>query len=114
MKQKLITVMAIIIAVPGWVGAQSAAPVPQAADVAQELRSLERKWNSALVNRDVAALAELLDDTYMDTDEEGNQTYKNGVIEAIKSGDLRLTGIQLSGMKIHSFVYAAVVTGRAT
>ena len=32
-------------------------------------------------------LAEILDDTYTDTDEEGNQTDKNGLIAALKSGD---------------------------
>ena len=75
---------------------------------------VERKWVDALATRDTKTLSEILDDTYMDTDEQGNQTDKNGLLAALKSGDLVLTAISLSGMKIHSFVYAAVVTGRAT
>jgi hypothetical protein len=101
--------MAIVLAVSGWTVAQ----VPQPGDVVQELRTLERKWTAALVRGDTAALSDILDDTYMDADEGGNQTDKAGVIAAVKSGDLKMTSIQLSGMKIHSFVYAAVVTGKA-
>jgi hypothetical protein len=101
--------LAIALMVPGWTTAQ----VPQPSDVVQELRTVERKWTAALVRNDLKLLDEVLDDTYMDTDEEGNQTDKAGMMAAIKSGDLKMTSIQLSGMKIHSFVYAAVVTGRA-
>jgi ketosteroid isomerase-like protein len=113
MTHKLITVLAIALAVPGWGAAQNGSPVPQPADVAQDLRILERKWTGALVLRDAKMLAEILDDTYLDADEEGNQTDKEGILAAVKSGDLKMTSIQLSGMKIHSFVYTAVVTGRA-
>ena len=62
---------------------------------------------------DLKALADILDNTYLDTDENGHQTDKNGMLAALKSGDLKITSLQLSAMKIHSFIYAAVVTGRA-
>ncbi len=113
--------MAMVLAVPGFSVGQSAvqapnakgAPTPQPSDVAQELRTLERKWVVALTKPDVKLLGEILDNSYMDTDEEGHQTDKNGLLAALKSGDLKLTGIQLSAMKIHSYIYAAVVTGHA-
>jgi hypothetical protein len=127
MKPKLFTVMAMALTIPGWLAAQAplatpqipigtsqpANAVPSAAEVAQQLRVVMKKWTGALVNHDANALAEVLDDTYLDTDEEGTQTDKAAILALVKSGDLKLTAIQLSGLKIHSFVYAAVVTGRA-
>jgi hypothetical protein len=113
MRNKLITLVAITLALPVWVACQQAPPQPSPDDVVQELRMLERKWTTALVRADTQALADILDDTYMDADEDGNQTDKAGVIAAVKSGELKLNGIQLSNLKVHSFIYAAVVTGRA-
>ena len=74
---------------------------------------LERKWLAALVTKDYAALNEILDDSYMDTDETGVRNDKNGLLAAIKSSDLQMTSIKLSGMLIHSFGIAAVATGKA-
>jgi Domain of unknown function (DUF4440) len=109
---KIRLIMLTAIAAAAW-GQQPASVVPNPADVAQEVKALERKWGFALVQGDAKSLAEMLDDTYLDTDDEGTQTDKNGILAAVKSGDLKVTSIQLSGMRIHSFVYTAVVTGRA-
>jgi len=106
--------LAMALWAPVWLQAQVTPPVPQPAEVAQELKLLERKWGAALVSGDAKILGEILDDTYMDTDESGNQRDKSSVLASAKAGDLKLTSLQLSGMKIHSFVYAAVVTGRQT
>jgi hypothetical protein len=117
MTHKLITVMAIALAVPVWgvgqVSTQTAPPAPSAADVAQELKTLERQWVAALVNGNTKALGDILDDSYTDTDEEANQNDKNSLMAALKSGDLKMESIQLSNLKIRSYVYAAVVSGRA-
>ncbi len=106
--------MAIGLAIPGSATGQViTAPPPQAADLVQELRTIERKWVSALARSDSKALADILDDTFMDTNEEGKQTDKKEILEAVKSGDLKVSGTQLSQLRIHSFVYAAVITGKA-
>lgn len=112
MGQKLITVMTIALAAAGLAGAQTA-PAASPTDIAQELRMVERRWVDALRSADVKALSEILDDTYMDTDEEGHQTDKTNFLAAVKTGDLKFSTILLSSMRIHSYVYAAVVTGKA-
>jgi hypothetical protein len=117
MTHKLITVTAIALAVAGWgvgqVSTQTALPTQSAADVAQELKTMERQWVAALVNRNTKALADILDDSYTDTDEQANQSDKNGILTALTSGELKMESIQLSNLKIRSYVYAAVVSGRA-
>lgn len=108
--------MAIALAIPGWsVGQVStpAPPTPSAADVAQELKTLERQWVAALVNGNTKALSDILDDSYVDADEQANTSDKTGILAALKSGDLKMESVQLSNLKIRSYVYAAVVTGRA-
>src|SRR3954468_519341 len=84
MKYKLLTLLALAFAIP----AIPQTP-PQPADVGQDLKNLERKWTSALVLGDSKALSEILDDTYLDADELGNQTGKNGMIDLVKSGELK-------------------------
>ena len=74
---------------------------------------VERRWIDALRSADTKALADILDDTYLDTDEEGHQTDKTNFLALVKNGDLKYSTILLSSMRIHSFVYAAVVTGQA-
>jgi hypothetical protein len=114
MTRKLITVMAIALAFPGWAAPQISPAIPQPAEVAQQLKEVMRKWTAALVRGDVKTLGEVLDDTYLDTDEQANQSGKNATIDAVKSGELKLASLQLSNLRIHSFVYAAVVTGKGT
>jgi hypothetical protein len=115
MGKKLITIMTIALAASGLAGAQTAATTPAASptEIAQELRMVERRWVDALRSGDVKALGEILDDTYMDTDEEGHQLDKTNFLAAVKVGDLKYTTILLSSMRIHSFVYSAVVSGKA-
>jgi len=92
------------------------AQIPSAAilDTPTELKNLERKYTTAQVFGDTKALADILDATFLDTDEEGHQLDKNGFIEAVKSGDRKMASISLSQLKIRSYVYTAVVAGRAT
>lgn len=115
MGKKLITVMTIALAAACLAGAQTAPATPATSptEVAQELRMVERRWVDAVRSSDVKALGEILDDTYMDTDEEGHQTDKTNFLAAVKAGDLKYSTILLSSMRIHSYVYAAVVTGKA-
>ncbi len=79
----------------------------------QALISLENKWVEALVKSDTAALDSIFADTYVDTDEHSQRSDKQGVLSALKSGDLKIESIKLSDMKVHVYGDAAVVIGRA-
>ena len=83
-------------------------------DVAGELKGLERRYTTAQIFGDVKTLEEILDDTFIDTDEQGHQLDKAGFISAVKNGDRKILSISLSQLKIRSFLYAAVVAGRIT
>lgn len=77
------------------------------------LTGLEEKWVDALAKSDVANLDSILADTYVDTDEHGQRTDKQGVLSALKSGDLKFQSIRLSDMKVNHYGDAAVVIGDA-
>ncbi len=74
---------------------------------------MEHQWADALQKGDTATLDSILDDSYVDTDEAGQHSNKQEVIAALKSGDLRIVSITLSGMDEHDHGTSAVVTGRA-
>jgi len=79
----------------------------------QALIGLENKWVEALVKSDTAALDSIFADTYVDTDEHSQRSDKQGVLSVLKSGDLKIASIKLSGMKVHIYGDAAVVIGSA-
>jgi hypothetical protein len=109
----LITVIAIALAAPAWTAslyAQVTLP-PPATNVAGELKGIERRLTTALVFGDTQTLTEILDDSFIDTDEQGKQLDKAGVIAAVKSGDRKMLSIQLTGLKIHAYTYSAVMAG---
>jgi hypothetical protein len=120
--RKLMTLLVMTLAIPGFAADQKAAKAPPAQtkpmappadDIGASLKYLERRWVSGLVTRDFKALSEILDDSYMDTDEVGTRADKNSLLEELKSGNLKLTSIKLSDMIVHSFGVTAVVTGKA-
>ncbi len=80
---------------------------------AKVLVDLEQRWVEALEKGDTTALDSILDDTYVDTDEMGHRSDKKELIAVLKSGDLKMSSIKLSGMQVHEYGTAAVVTGRA-
>jgi hypothetical protein len=77
------------------------------------LIDLEYRWANALQKSDTATLESILDDTYVDTDEMGHRTDKLGLTAAMRSGDLKMNSIKLSGMQVYESGTTAVVTGRA-
>jgi hypothetical protein len=89
------------------VRAQAANPADQA------LINLENRWVAALVKADLPTLDSILVATYVDTDEDGDRTDKRGVLAAFKSGDLKMSSIQLSDMRVYLYGKFAVVTGTA-
>ena len=75
--------------------------------------SLENKWVLALTKSDVATLDSIFADTYVETDEHNQRTDKQGVLSALRSGDLRIQSIKLSNMRVYDYGDAAVVTGNS-
>lgn len=86
----------------------------QASDATtQALIDVENHWVDALVKADVTALDAIFADTYVDTDEHSHRGNKEDVLSILKSGDLKLTSIKLSDMKVNVYGDAAVVIGSA-
>ena len=79
----------------------------------QALIDVENHWVDALVKADVTALDAIFADTYVDTDEHSHRGKKEDVLSMLKSGDLKLTSIKLSDMKVNLYGDAAVVIGSA-
>jgi ketosteroid isomerase-like protein len=94
--------------------AQKNAQAQETEPTAQTLKALEEKWVEALTKSDTATLDSIFSDSYVDTDEHGQRTDKQGVLSALKSGDLKLESIKLSDMQVHDYGDAAVVTGSAS
>ena len=112
MTRKVIVVLAVALASLGGSLAQNNLGAPHG-DVSQTLRDLENRWVEALVKADTTKLDQILVNTYVDTDEEGNRTDKRGVVAALKSGELKMASITLSDMHVGTYGDAAVVTGAA-
>jgi hypothetical protein len=98
----------MLMAISVAAGAQ--APKRSTAD---ELSALEHRWVEAIVKADVAKLEKMLASTYVDTDEDGGRATKTEVLAVLRSGDLRFQSIVLSGLQVHEYGSAAVVTGTA-
>jgi ketosteroid isomerase-like protein len=113
MPRKLIVVLAVALASLSGAEAQSHRATQRPGDVSPALLDLENRWVEALVKADITKLNAILADGFVDTDEEGNQTDKPGVLAALKSGDLKMASIKLSDMQVHAYGNLAVVTGAA-
>jgi len=71
----------------------------------------ENKWVSALTKSDTVTLDAIFADAYVDTEEHGQRSDKQGVLSVLKSGDLKMESIKLSDLKVYDYGDAAVVTG---
>jgi hypothetical protein len=85
----------------------------QTPDSVTVLLGLEQRWADALQRGDTATLENILDDAYVDTNEMGHHSTKQELIDAVKSGDLKINTIKLSGMQVREAGNSAMVTGRA-
>ncbi len=113
MPRQLIVVLVVALASLNGAGAQNNPAARRPGDVSHALIDLENRWVEALVKADVTKLDAILADTFVDTDEEGNQTDKRGVLAALKSGDLKMDSVELSDMHVRAYGNSAVVTGAA-
>jgi uncharacterized protein DUF4440 len=107
-------IAALVVALASVSGAEAQNPGAQrSGDVAKALMNLENRWVEALVKADTTKLDAILADTYVDTNEEGQQADKRGVLAVLKAGDLKLASIKLSDMHVHPYGNSAIVTGMA-
>jgi Domain of unknown function (DUF4440)/Outer membrane protein beta-barrel domain len=86
---------------------------PEPTNSTTVLIGLEQRWADALQKADTATLEAILDDAYVDTDEMGRPSNKQELIAALRSGDLKINSIKLSGMQVRDYGTSAIVTGRA-
>ena len=87
--------------------------IQQTSASAKALIDLEQRWVDGLQKADPAILDSVLDDTFVDTDEMGHRSNKKELIAVLKSGNLKMKSIKLSGMRVREYGCAGVVTGRA-
>ena len=80
-------------------------------DATQSILDLQHRWVAALVKVDIQTLDAILVDSYVDTDESGSRSDKNGILAALKSGDLKLASITLLETQVHRYGDSAVLTG---
>ena len=111
MTRKVIVLLVALAGVSGSVAQKNRGT--QHRDASQALQDLEHTWVEALVKADTRKLDDILGNTFVDTDEEGNRTDKRGVLGALESGDLKMASIILSGMRVRTYGDSAVVTGAA-
>ena len=72
---------------------------------------LQRRWVEALIRADATSLDAILEDTYVDTDESGFRFDKPAILEAIKSGDLKLDSITLLETEVYRYGNSALLIG---
>lgn len=107
-----LTVLLLVCAVAAVASAQTATKTAQQGNpTTQTFIDLENKWNDALVKADTVALAAILADGYVSTDEQGHQRDKLGILARLKSGERKYRSLKLSDVRLHLYGDAAVVTG---
>jgi hypothetical protein len=87
---------------------------PTQVTASAKLIELEQRWAEALQRADLAALENILADTYIDADDTGHRTDKRGLMAALASKDLDIKTIKISGAEAYEHGDTAIVTGRAT
>jgi ketosteroid isomerase-like protein len=94
----------VVFAILGWARAQS---------VEEQLKKLETDRAAAVIKGDVDAIAKQTADDYTLININGQMSGKAQTLDAIKSGQIKLTQDDLSDMKVHVYGNTAVVTGKA-
>jgi len=77
----------------------------------QKILALHEAGDRALMSADVAALAQIFADDYVQYNESGKAFTKHDVLESFRSGAIRYPSIVSTGRKIRVFGDTAVVHG---
>src|ERR1700737_3569019 len=75
----------------------------KSAGTEQALKELENRWVGALAKGDAAAVNSVLADGYVETDETRAVNDKQGVLGALKSGDLKFDSLTADDMQVHQY-----------
>lgn len=102
---------AVLASVAALLAVLSAAPAK--ADEAA-VRTAEARRYRAMVQNDLATLADLLDDDLVYTHSHGGVDDKASFLAALQSGALRYVKIEIHDTVVHAWGSAAVVTGAVT
>ena len=81
--------------------------------VEEQLKKMERDRAAAVVKGDVATLEGLTSDDYILINANGQVSDKATTMNAIKTGNIKLTANDLSDLKVRVYGDTAVVTGKA-
>ncbi len=100
--------------------AQLQAQVPHNSGAPHEKRHEERRqievvveqWRQAILHANVTALDALLDDDYMAITASGTLKTKEQTLDALRSGKMHLTSLDLFDRRIRFYGKTALVTGR--
>ena len=80
-------------------------------DVTKEVAAAEAAFHRAMLDGDAAKFESLLDDTFIRTFRDGSRQTRGGAIEEVRSGRLKFTRLETSGVTINVYGDAAVVRG---
>jgi ketosteroid isomerase-like protein len=100
---------AVLVATAGPAAAQAAS----GAAVEEQIKKIEKDRAAAVTRADVAALDAITSDDYTLIDRNGRVRDKAQTMNAIKTGDIKITSNEVSDLKVRVYGDTAVVTGRA-
>ena len=80
----------------------------------QELRNLERDWDTAIVRKDMTALNRILDDDFVYIDSVGGVNPKAALIQGIKDSDATIEPFETTDVRVRIYGDTGILTGRFT
>lgn len=81
--------------------------------VHKQIEALEMEWRQAQLDNNIAEIDRLLADDYIGISANGTIETKAQTLAQRKAGTLRITSLQLDGLKVRVYGDTAVVTSRA-
>jgi ketosteroid isomerase-like protein len=82
--------------------------------IEQELIRLDKEWNEAEARRDVATLERIMSSDFQSIGEDGSVETRANVLDAFRSGDVRLESIEAGDYSVSVYDDVAWMTHRAT
>lgn len=82
------------------------------ADEAAELMALEARWNQAIVDKDLAALDEILAPDFVYIADDGSKLDKKSLLAVVERPQVRMDPLTTRDVSVRLYGSTAVVTGR--
>lgn len=102
--KRICAAIVVVFAMLGWAWSQG---------VEEQIKKMETERAAAVVKGDADTLAKMTSDDYMLINVNGQMSDKAQTMEAIKSGQIKLSQDDLSDLKVRVYGNTAVVTGKA-